>query len=294
MGLVNSQLIRRNCDDGSLSLWPEVGERARHGTTEVEQMEFETVLYDVTDHVATVTLNRPQALNSFTQQMCDEFSEIWKRVREDDDIHVVVLRASGDRAFCTGVDVKDGIDIHDNVWSRRDPGEQLSPKLNHVWKPVVCAVHGMAAGGAFYWINEADIVISSDDATFFDPHVSYGMTAALEPIGLARRVPLGEALRIALLGLDERLSPERALQIGLVSEVVPRGELWAHADRQARIIAAKPPAAIQGTVRAIWESLDSTRTQALRTGLSYTQLGNPIGQAQVDRASLARPEWTLR
>jgi enoyl-CoA hydratase/carnithine racemase len=148
--------------------------------------------------------------------------------------------------------------------------------------------------GAFYWINESDIVICSDDATFFDPHVSYGLTAALEPIGLARRVPLGEALRIALLGLDERLSSERALQIGLVSEVVPREKLWDRGAELAQIIAAKPPAAIQGTVRAIWESLDSTRTQALRTGLSYTQLGNPLGRAQIDRAQVARPEWTLR
>jgi enoyl-CoA hydratase/carnithine racemase len=257
-------------------------------------MDLTTLIYEVSDHVATVTLNRPEAMNSFNQTMCDEFSLVWKTVREDDDVHVVVLRAAGDRAFCTGVDVKQGIDEHPNMWTQTDPGERLSPKLNQVWKPVVCCVHGMAAGGAFYWINESDIVICSDDATFFDPHVSYGLTAALEPIGLARRVPLGEALRIALLGLDERLSSERALQIGLVSEVVPREKLWDRGAELAQIIAAKPPAAIQGTVRAIWESLDSTRTQALRTGLSYTQLGNPLGRAQIDRAQVARPEWTLR
>lgn len=152
----------------------------------------------------------------------------------------------------------------------------------------------MAAGGAFYWLNEADILICSEDATFFDPHVSYGLTAALEPIGLARRIPLGETLRIALLGLDERLSAARALQIGLVSEVLPGEQLWDRADEIARVIAAKPPAAIQGTVRAIWESLDATRTQALRTGLSYTQIGNPIGKAEVDRAAVPRRRWTLR
>jgi enoyl-CoA hydratase/carnithine racemase len=257
-------------------------------------MELSTVRYEVSDHVATVTLDRPDAMNSFNQAMLEDFAQIWETVKADDDVHVVVLRAAGDRAFCTGVDVKEGIDRHPNVWSQTDPGEQLSPKANQVWKPLVCAVHGMAAGGAFYWINEADIVICSDDATFFDPHVSYGMTAALEPIGLARRIPLGETLRIALLGNDERMSAARALQIGLVSEVLPRDQLWEHADHLARIIAAKPPAAIQGTVRAIWESLDSTRTQALRTGLSYTQLGNPIGTAEVDRAQTPRPKWSLR
>ena len=257
-------------------------------------MELKTVLFDVADHVATITLNRPEAMNSFNQAMLDDFELIWRTAKTDDDIRVLVLRAAGERAFCTGVDVKEGIDRHPNVWSDADPGERLSPKLNHVWKPLVCAVHGMAAGGAFYWINEADIVICSEDATFFDPHVTYGLTAALEPIGLARRVPLGEALRIALLGLDERMSPARALQIGLVSEVLPRARLWERADEIARIIAAKPAAAIQGTVRAIWESLDATRTQALRTGLSYTQLGNPIGKAEVERSSVPRPTWTLR
>lgn len=257
-------------------------------------MDLKTVLFEVSDHVATITLNRPQAMNSFNQEMLEDFSLIWETVKADDDVHVVVLRGAGDRAFCTGMDVKEGIDRHPNVWSQTDPGEQLSPKLNHVWKPLVCAVHGMAAGGAFYWLNEADIAICSQDATFFDPHVSYGLTAALEPIGLARRIPLGEALRIALLGLDERLSAERALQIGLVSEVLPRERLWDRADDIARIIAAKPPAAIQGTVRAIWESLDSTRTQALRTGLSYTQLGNPLGKAEVDRSAVPRGQWTLR
>ncbi|MEV6507284.1 enoyl-CoA hydratase/isomerase family protein [Streptomyces sp. NPDC051642] len=257
-------------------------------------MDLKTVLFEVTDHVATVTLNRPQAMNSFNQQMLDDFSALWARVKTDDDVHVVVLRGSGERAFSTGMDVKEGIDRHPNVWSRTDPGEFLSPKLNQVWKPLVCAVHGMAAGGAFYWLNEADILICSQDATFFDPHVSYGLTAALEPIGLARRIPLGETLRIALLGLDERLSAARALQIGLVSEVLPGEQLWDRADEIARAIAAKPPAAIQGTVRAIWESLDATRTQALRTGLSYTQIGNPIGKTEVDRAAVPRGRWTLR
>ncbi|MFD9430089.1 enoyl-CoA hydratase/isomerase family protein [Streptomyces sp. NPDC060002] len=257
-------------------------------------MELRTVLFEVTGHVATITLNRPEAMNGFNQEMLEDFGVVWRTVKADDDVRVVVLRGAGDRAFCTGMDVKEGIDRHPNVWSQTDPGEYLSPKLNQVWKPLVCAVHGMAAGGAFYWLNEADIMICSQDATFFDPHVSYGLTAALEPIGLARRIPLGEALRIALLGLDERVSAARALQIGLVSEVLPREELWDRADRIARIIAAKPPAAVQGTVRAVWESLDSTRTQALRTGLSYTQIGNPVGKAGVDRSAVPRGQWTLR
>jgi len=256
---------------------------------------FETVLFTVTDdHVATITLNRPDVLNAFNQEMCAEFATLWSIIREEDAIHAVVLRAAGDRAFSTGVDIKAPLRYSTNVWSQADPGDWLSPKGNRVWKPVVCAVHGMAAGGAFYWINESDIVICSPEATFFDPHVTYGLTAVLEPIGLAYRVPLGEALRMALMGLDERVSAERALTIGLVTEIVDRAGLWERAHQIAASIAAKPPAAVQGTVRAIWESLDVGRSAALARGLAYTQIGNPRSEDSVDRAAVARQEFRIR
>ena len=214
-------------------------------------------------------------------------------------VHIMVIStfnnpAAGDRAFSTGVDVKAPLRFSTNVWSQTDPGDRLSPKGNRVWKPVVCAVNGMAAGGAFYWINESDIVICSPEATFFDPHVTYGLTAVLEPIGLARRVPLGEALRMALMGLDERISAERALAIGLVTEIVDRTELWERAHQIAAGIAAKPPAAVQGTVRAIWESLDVGRSLALARGMAYTQIGNPLSEGSVDRVTVAKGEYKIR
>src|SRR3546814_9246768 len=71
----------------------------------------------------------------------------------------------------------------------------LGPKSMNCWKPVIAAVHGMAAGGAFYWLNESDIIICSEDATFFDPHVTYGMTSALEPIGMTYHMPLHDVDR---------------------------------------------------------------------------------------------------
>jgi enoyl-CoA hydratase/carnithine racemase len=256
--------------------------------------DYATVLFEVAGNVATVTLNRPEAMNAFNQVMVEEFRLLWHRVRDDDQIHVVVLRAAGERAFSTGMDVKQGIDVSDNPWSAHDPGEGLSPKQNKVRKPVIAAVHGMVAGGAFYWLNDCDLIISADDATFFDPHVSYGLTSALEPIGLARRIPLGEALRWALLGLDERMSARRAHEIGLVSELVPRERLWERAAELAQIIAAKPAAVIQGTVRAIWETHGLDRQTAQGIGWHYTRIGNPLGKAQVSREGFVKPDWTLR
>lgn len=253
---------------------------------------FETVQFEVAEYVATVTIDRPERLNSFNQQMLDEFRDIWARCRVDDEIRAVVLRAEGERAFSTGVDRVDGRTRHPNPWSEDDPGFFLGAKQNRVWKPLIAAVHGMCAGGAFYWINEADVVICGEDATFFDPHTTYGMVSALEPAGMLRRMPFGEVMRIALFGLDERMSSARAKEIGLVSEVLPRDELWPRAAELASRLAAKPPLAVQGTVKAVWDSMSMSPQAAREIPLHYPQLGNDVGKLELN--STARPQWELR
>ncbi|MGV0721119.1 enoyl-CoA hydratase/isomerase family protein [Mycolicibacterium elephantis] len=245
----------------------------------VDAARLQDIEFGVDDHVATITLNRPDALNAVSAQMAAELAWAWQTVRDDDEVHSVVLRAAGDRAFCTGVDVKgDGSwFFRSNVWNTFDPGTVISPKIVHrCWKPVITAVHGFAAGGAQYLLNESDIIICSEDASFFDPHANASIVSALEPIGMLHRgVPLGEVLRWALMGTEERISAATALRIGLVSEVVPREELWGRAQAIAASIAARNPTAIQGSVRAIWESLDMTRSTALHNGMAYTHIGNP-------------------
>ncbi|MFC5746303.1 enoyl-CoA hydratase/isomerase family protein [Actinomadura rugatobispora] len=261
-----------------------------------EDPGYETIRYEA-DHgtrVATVTLDRPKRLNAFNKRMCHEVADAWHRIKHDAEINAVVLRAAGDRAFSAGLDVQERYEQPDDVWNHEDPGELLSPKWQKLWKPVVCAVQGICTGGAFYFVNEADIVICSQDATFFDSHVTYGMVSAIEPIGLMRRIGLGDTLRMALRGNDERVGAETALRIGLVTEIVPAGDLWARADEIARSIAEKPAAATQGTVRAIWESLDKPYRAAVEQGLTYTRLGNPIGMSQVDRDQVAKPDVVIR
>jgi enoyl-CoA hydratase/carnithine racemase len=243
---------------------------------------FETILLDVDagDHVATITLNRPERLNAFNRTMCEEMAQAWRTVKLDESVHAVVLRATG-RAFSAGLDIKTPYGQPENVWNHEDPGEPLSPKWQKMWKPVVCAVQGMCTAGAFYFVNESDVVICSDDATFFDTHVSAGLVCALEPVGLMRRIGLGETLRMALMGNDERVGADTALRIGLVSEVVSGDRLWDRAHEIAAAIAAKPPSATQGTVKAIWESLDKPYRVAMEQGLIYTRLGNPLGTAEL-------------
>jgi enoyl-CoA hydratase/carnithine racemase len=253
-------------------------------------MTYETIRYEVeaADRVATITLDRPEALNAFDRRMCEEIRDAWHAVKEDDRVNAVVLRAAGDRAFSAGLDTKHSFGQPDIVWNHLDPGEYLSPKWQKLWKPVVCAVQGMCTAGAFYFLNEADVVICSDDATFFDSHVTYGFVSAIEPIGLMRRIGLGDTLRMALTGNGERVSAQTALRLGLVSEVVGRDDLWSRAHDLARLIASYPSVATQGTVRAIWESLDKPYRAAMEQGLMYTRLGNPIGAAEVERTGIDR------
>jgi enoyl-CoA hydratase/carnithine racemase len=258
-------------------------------------MQYQTLIYDVgADLVATVTINRPEAMNSFTLQMLRDFEQVWATVQKDDRVNAVVLRAADGRAFSSGADVKaaqnEPIVDFGRPFEQRDPGEFLGPKSNGCWKPIITAVHGLCCAGAFYWVNESDIVICSEDAQFFDPHVSYGQVAAVEPIGLTYRIPYGEVMRMMLLGNDERINAFTAMRIGLVTEVVAGSHesLWQRAHELATKVANKPTMATQGTVRAVWESQDVPRSIAVTHAMKYPLLGNPTATAQVDRTSIMK------
>jgi enoyl-CoA hydratase/carnithine racemase len=263
---------------------------------------YETILVDLSaEGVLTVTLNRPEVLNAFNERMELEFGRLWSEVRADDRIRAVVLTGSGERAFSTGVDVSERFESENpfldpqHPWADgEDPGRSLSPRRNEVWKPVIAAVNGMCAGGAFYWVADCDIVICTPEATFFDPHVTYGLVAALEPIALRFRMPFSEVMRMALLGAHERVTAERAQTVGLVTEIVPLSSLLSRAQEIATRIASQPPAAVQGTVKALWQSLDVSRSQALATALMFTQIGNPIGTSGPDRAAAKQGKPWLR
>jgi enoyl-CoA hydratase/carnithine racemase len=277
-------------------------------------MEFETLLYEEDDGVAIVTMNRPEVLNAFNQQMQVELREVWRGLRSNDDVRAVVLTGAGDKAFCTGIDREEAIaeDYLGNEEFRigmrgpvgpvstpfmyNEPGVNINPKANDLWKPIVSAVNGMACGGALYLLGESDVIISAEHATFFDPHVTYGMVAGFESVHLLQKLPLGEVLRMMLLGGWERMSAERAHQMGLVSEIVPLAELMERALWVARAIASAPVMAIQGTLRAIWMSHEVNRREALAQVSTYVALGTMFediaeGQEAFERV---RPDWRLR
>jgi enoyl-CoA hydratase/carnithine racemase len=280
----------------------------------MELDEFETLLYEEDDGVAIVTLNRPEVHNAFDQRMQAELRELWRALRSHDDVRVVILTGAGEKAFCSGIDREESIEegyLQDqerrekmrnatgpvsSPFQYNDPGSNINPKQNDLWKPIVAAVNGMACGGALYMLGEADIVIAAEHATFFDPHVTYGMVAGFESMHLLQKLPLGETLRVALLGAHERMSAERAYQLGLVSEVVPAAELRERALWVARAIASAPVFAIQGTVRAIWMAHELSRRQAISQVSSFVTLGTQFENIAGGQETFKvyRPEWRLR
>ena len=214
--------------------------------------------------------NRPERLNAMSSHMRDEFADAWLELDADPKVKVIVHTGEG-RAFQTGVDVQeiagDGVgmeryrestanfDLHFTSWQQR------------VEKPVITAVNGLCAGGGFHWVADADIVIAASDAQFFDPHVSVGQVVAMEAIGLIRKIPFEAVMRMALVGRHERMSAQRAYELGMVSQVVdPPERLREEAQALAEKIALNSPAAMRASKRALQGALEMGLTDACRAG----------------------------
>ena len=224
-------------------------------------MEFETILYEVRDKVATITLNRPDRYNAITAQMGEDLGRAWDAVKNDPEVVCVILTGSGEKALCTGMDLNDVATGEASKSSGTDrglvPWFKLTAIQNKCWKPVITAVNGMVVGGGLHFIADSDLIICAEHATFFDTHVKSGLIAGIEPIGLTRRIPLDAVLRMSLLGGSERMKAEEALRIGLVGEVVPADQLMDRARDLASKIAQHSPTALGRTKRVIWQSLET-------------------------------------
>ncbi|MFF1378671.1 enoyl-CoA hydratase/isomerase family protein [Streptomyces sp. NPDC058308] len=224
--------------------------------------------------VAVLTLDRPQRHNAIDLDTAAELTATWRRFRHDDTVRAVVVTGAGEKAFCSGIDRAAEVPQPASPYTIDDPLRTIGPKANDLWKPVIAAVNGMACGGAFYLIGEAEFVVADEHATFFDPHTTYGMVSAYESVHMAQRMPFGEVARMALMGTAERISARRAYETGLVSELTPTGGALAAAVLAAATIASYPTEAVQGTVRALWSAKEAARTQGLAHAPHLITLGN--------------------
>jgi enoyl-CoA hydratase/carnithine racemase len=232
--------------------------------------DYEHLIVERRGPVGWLINDRPDQLNAMNARMRDEFAGAWRELDADPEVRVIVHTGNG-RAFQTGVDVAeiagDGVGMERYRQSLEDFDLHFTSWHQQVWKPVITAVNGICAGGGFHWVADADIVICSSDAQFFDPHVSVGQVVSIEAIGLMRKMPVEAVMRMAFLGKHERMSAQRAYELGMVSEVVdPPEQLRDRAQALAETIARNSPAAMAATKRALWGALELGLTDACRAG----------------------------
>ena len=226
-------------------------------------MNYGSIKYEVQDKIVTITLNRPDQLNALSPTMIRELRDAYARAEADEQIWILVVTGSG-RAFCAGADVAeipaDGRVVYEepylSTFAQWEAPQEGTPPFRTMTKPVLAAVNGICCGAGLDWVTTCDIVIASDRAEFFDPHVSIGLVAGREMVRLARSLPLNVAMRMALMGRHERLGAQRALDLGLVSEIVEHERLLERAHELANVVNRNAPLAVRGTRLAIRRGLD--------------------------------------
>ena len=231
---------------------------------------YETLVVERDGHVGWLVFDRPDAGNAMDATMLAELERAWRELDADPEVRVIVNTGNGP-SFQTGLDVKqlasDRDALREQSRRTRDAELRFTAWHNQVWKPVIAAVNGTCAGGGLHFVADADIVLAASDATFLDPHVSVGQVSAFETIALARRSPMEPIVRMALTGRHERVTAQRAHQLGILSEVVdPPERLREAAGALAAKVARNSPAAMAHTKRALWGALELGLTDACRAG----------------------------
>jgi enoyl-CoA hydratase/carnithine racemase len=247
-------------------------------------MSWTTVLFEKRGHSACITLNRPELLNSISIEMMRELRQLWTEIEANSEIWTVIVTGAGEKALCTGADVKvieatyvDGHPTGIDMWGEgmlnslrqwEVPQEATPPYLN-MSKPVICAVNGAACGAGLDLVSTSDIAIAAEHATFFDPHVSIGLVSAREMVRMARVLPLNVAMRMAIMGKHERMSAQRAYELGLITEVTTKEALMERAWELADIVNRNAPLAVRGTRLAIRKGLSLPIYEAELLAESY-------------------------
>ena len=265
---------------------------------------FDTITYEVDKHTATITLNRPDALNALSPHMITELRSAYAEAENDDAVWLILVTGTG-RAFCTGADVKaipgDGKVLNErpylSTYEQWEAPQEGTPPFRTMTKPVLAAINGICCGAGLDWVTTGDIVIASDRATFFDPHVSIGLVAGREVVRLAKVLPRAVAMRMAIMGKHERMDAQRAYDLGMISEVVEHDRLLERAHQIAAIVNSNAPLAVRGTRLAVLKSLDLPLHQAeilaetFRERVVRTEDALEGPKAFVEKRT---PEWQCR
>jgi len=226
-------------------------------------MTYQTLLFDVRDGVAFVTINRPDKLNALNDQVMAELGDVAERLATGDDIRGGILTGAGPKAFVAGADIGD--------LARQGPfdgkaralrGQAVLRRLETCGKPVIAAVNGFALGGGCELAMACHLRIASENAKFGQPEVKLGIAPGY---GGTQRLPrlVGKGVALQLILTGETIDAREAHRIGLVNKVVPSAELLAEAEKLLRGILAMGPLAVRLALEAVDRGLEMSLDEGL-------------------------------
>jgi len=237
------------------------------------------IQYELSDRIATITLDRPEKRNAFSENMRRQLIDTWLTFKDDDAADVAILTGSGEASWSAGSDLREianGLQIEDPDW--RSPVEgagtvQLATMTGlNINKPVIAAINGYALGFAFGLALACDIRICSPNARFASSEVKYGhMAGGGQATRLARTIPFGMAMELVLTG--DQVDAETALRSGIVNQIFPQAELMNEARGLAARIIECGPIVVRETKEFMYRSLGQPMNEALHMeGLYYERI----------------------
>ncbi|HVX19559.1 MAG TPA: enoyl-CoA hydratase-related protein [Acidimicrobiales bacterium] len=259
-------------------------------------MAYEEVLYETSDGVARITVNRPEKRNSLSWTVMAELSDAFGAAAADPDVRVVVLTGAGDRAFCAGADLG-GMAAGASYADLHDARGQLPRLFRQMWelgKPIVARVFGYCLAGGFGLALACDFIVASDDATFGTPEIDIGLWPYMITVPMRHSMPPKKALELMMTG--RRVDAAEAERIGFVNRVVPVGELDAAVDELVAALAAKPPVAMKlgrDSFYGTWDQAADEALPLLHALLTVTASTEEAAEGLAAFAEKRPPAWRV-
>ncbi len=254
------------------------------------------VTYELEEHVATITLNRPEARNAINGPLRQEINAAWDRFRDEEEAWAGILTATGD-VFCAGGDLKDGEGsvgtFGGTFWEK--PTINSFESGMELFKPTIAAVHGPCVGYGVTGVLFCDFVIASTEATFSFPEVRLGVPTIVGAIRLPHRVGWANAMELLLTG--KPISAERAKEIGLVWKLVEPEDLQAEAQAWARTLTEAAPLAQRATKEVAWRTADMGWIESVRFGEVMRKVAGAtedVGEGLLAWREKRTPQWKGR
>jgi enoyl-CoA hydratase/carnithine racemase len=254
------------------------------------------VTYELRDHIATITLNRPEARNAINGELREDLNAAWNRFRDDEDAWVGVLTANGN-VYCAGADLKDGTGsvgtFAGTFWEK--PTINSFESGMELFKPTIAAVHGPCIGYGLTGVLFCDFVIASTEAIFCFPEVSIGIPTIVGAIRLPQRIGWANAMELLLTG--KPVDAQRAKETGLVWKLVDPDQLQEQAHSWAQVLTEAAPLAQRATKEVAWRTADMGWIESVRFGEVMRKVvgaTDDVAEGMAAWRDKRKPHWRAR